>query len=430
MIDPNLLRYELETTAKKLQRRQYQLDIENIKKKEASRKKLQKENDSLREQRNSWSKESGYAKIRGENIDFFRSKMNQINHNLDQVKLQLAMLRETIQNDLMSIPNIPDDSIPDGLHKNNNKEVLRWGNIKQYNFLLRDHTSLGKMMGYELNFSVASKITGSRFVVMCGDIAKIHRALIQFMLDLHVEKHGYKEYYLPYLVNQTSLYGTGQLPKFEDELFHILNEKKNNRYTLIPTAEVPLINLIRNEIIEEKILPLKMVAHTPCFRAEAGAYGKDTRGLIRMHQFDKVELVQIVQPQKSMEALEAITLHAEKVLQLLDLPYRKILLCAGELSFASCKTYDLEVWFPYEKRYYEVSSCSNVSDFQSRRIHARYRIKGNKKLYLLHTLNGSGLAVGRTLAAILENYQLPDGGIEIPKVLKPYMKNLKKLYYN
>ncbi|PLK58143.1 serine--tRNA ligase, partial [Candidatus Palibaumannia cicadellinicola] len=304
--------------------------------------------------------------------------------------------------------------------------VQRWGEPRKYNFLVRDHVSLGEMIG-DIDFTAGVKLTGSRFVVIRGQIARLHRALSQFMLDIHTQQHGYQEYYLPYLVNQTSLYSSGHIPKYAEDLFHIQplsEDKQTSVYTLIPTAEVPLINLLRGEIFDENILPLKMTSHTPCFRSEAGSYGRDTRGLIRMHQFDKVEMVQAIKPEQSMQALEEMTGHAEKVLQLLNLPYRKMLLCTGDMGFSSCKTYDLEVWFPAQNNYREVSSCSNIGDFQARRMLARYRSKDDNKLHLLHTLNGSGLAVGRTLIAVLENYQRADGRIEIPEQLLPYMKGL------
>ncbi|MGL5311543.1 MAG: serine--tRNA ligase, partial [Plesiomonas shigelloides] len=324
----------------------------------------------------------------------------------------------------LSIPNIPSDEVPTGKDENDNQEVRRWGTPRQYDFDVRDHVDLGEMAG-GMDFAAAVKLTGARFVVLKGQIAKLHRALTQFMLDLHTTEHGYLETYVPYLVNQETLYGTGQLPKFGNDLFHTKPlEEGDPTFALIPTAEVPVTNLVRGEILEEESLPLKMTAHTPCFRSEAGSYGRDTRGLIRMHQFDKVELVQIVRPEDSMQALEELTGHAEKVLQLLGLPYRTVLLCTGDMGFGSHKTYDLEVWLPAQNTYREISSCSNMGDFQARRMQARCRSKTDKKPRLVHTLNGSGLAVGRTLVAILENYQQADGRIEIPEVLRSYMGGL------
>ncbi|MFA0231238.1 serine--tRNA ligase, partial [Vibrio sp. 10N.261.45.A7] len=326
----------------------------------------------------------------------------------------------------MSIPNLPDAEVPDGKDEDDNVEVSRWGQPKTYDFEVKDHVDLGEMSG-GLDFASAVKISGSRFIVMKGKFARLHRAIAQFMLDLHTDEHGYTEMYVPYLVNHDSLYGTGQLPKFGEDLFHTspLTEQVSDvplkTLSLIPTAEVPVTNMVRDTITDEAELPLKMTAHTPCFRSEAGSYGRDTRGLIRMHQFDKVELVQITKPEDSMAALEELTGHAEKVLQLLELPYRKVILCTGDMGFGSAKTYDLEVWVPAQETYREISSCSNMWDFQARRMQARFRRKGEKKPELVHTLNGSGLAVGRTMVAILENNQEADGRIAIPAVLQPYM---------
>ena len=353
--------------------------------------------------------------------------MNQLGEKLDAAKAELDKLQQEIRDIALSIPNIPDDEVPDGKDDSENLEVSRWGEPRQYDFEVKDHVSLGELAG-GLDFPAAVKLTGARFVVMKGQMARMHRALAQFMLDLHTEKHGYQELYVPYLVNHATLYGTGQLPKFGEDLFHtkpLEEEADSSTYALIPTAEVPVTNLVRDEILDEDALPLKMTAHTPCFRSEAGSYGRDTRGLIRMHQFDKVELVQIVHPEKSMAALEELTGHAEKVLQLLNLPYRKVLLCTGDIGFGSRKTYDLEVWLPAQNTYREISSCSNMWDFQARRMQARFRGKSDKKTQLVHTLNGSGLAVGRTLVAVLENYQQADGRIEVPEVLRPYMNGLE-----
>lgn len=427
MLDPNLLRTELDAVAEKLARRGFTLDVEKLRELEERRKVLQVETETLQADRNSRSKTIGAAKARGEDIEPLRLEVNQLGEKLDSAKAELDKLQQEIRDIALSIPNIPDDQVPDGKDDSDNVEVARWGEPRQYDFEVRDHVSLGELTG-GLDFPAAVKLTGARFVVMKGQIARMHRALAQFMLDLHTEQHGYQELYVPYLVNHDTLYGTGQLPKFGEDLFHtkpLEEEADSSTYALIPTAEVPVTNLVRDEILDEDALPLKMTAHTPCFRSEAGSYGRDTRGLIRMHQFDKVELVQIVHPEKSMDALEELTGHAEKVLQLLNLPYRKVILCTGDIGFGSRKTYDLEVWLPAQNTYREISSCSNMWDFQARRMQARFRGKSDKKTQLVHTLNGSGLAVGRTLVAILENYQLADGRIEVPEVLRPYMKGLE-----
>ncbi|WP_144140565.1 serine--tRNA ligase [Providencia rettgeri] len=427
MLDPNLLRTELDAVAEKLARRGFTLDVEKLRELEERRKVLQVETETLQADRNSRSKTIGAAKARGEDIEPLRLEVNQLGEKLDSAKAELDKLQQEIRDIALSIPNIPDDQVPDGKDDSDNVEVARWGEPRQYDFEVKDHVSLGELSG-GLDFPAAVKLTGARFVVMKGQIARMHRALAQFMLDLHTEQHGYQELYVPYLVNHDTLYGTGQLPKFGEDLFHtkpLEEEADSSTYALIPTAEVPVTNLVRDEILDEDSLPLKMTAHTPCFRSEAGSYGRDTRGLIRMHQFDKVELVQIVHPEKSMDALEELTSHAEKVLQLLNLPYRKVILCTGDIGFGSRKTYDLEVWLPAQNTYREISSCSNMWDFQARRMQARFRGKSDKKTQLVHTLNGSGLAVGRTLVAILENYQLADGRIEVPEVLRPYMKGLE-----
>ena len=388
---------------------------------------LQVETESLQAERNSLSKSVGQAKARGEDIEALRQQVNSLSEKLDSAKVKLEKVQSEIHAIVAAIPNIPDDSVPTGKDEDDNKEVFRWGEPRKFDFEIKDHVSLGEN-GKALDFAASAKLTGARFVVMRGQIARLHRALAQFMLDLHTQEHGYQEHYVPYLVNRDTLFGTGQLPKFEGDLFHtkpLEEEGDASAYGLIPTAEVPLTNLVRDEILDEADLPLRMCAHTPCFRSEAGSYGRDTRGLIRMHQFDKVELVQIVEPEKSMEALEELTGHAEKVLQLLGLPYRKIVLCTGDMGFCSCKTYDLEVWVPAQNTYREISSCSNIRDFQARRMHARYRTKGDKNPQLVHTLNGSGLAVGRTLVAVMENYQEADGRIKVPEVLLPYMGGLE-----
>ncbi len=427
MLDPNLLRNEPDAVAEKLARRGFKLDVDTLRSQEERRKVLQVETETLQAERNSRSKSIGQAKARGEDIEPLRQEVNALGERLDAAKAELDTLQNDIRDIALAIPNIPADEVPQGKDDSENLEVSRWGEPRQYDFAVRDHVELGEMTA-GLDFAAAAKLTGSRFVVMKGQIALMHRALSQFMLDLHTEQHGYLETYVPYLVNHASLYGTGQLPKFGEDLFHtrpLEEEASASDYALIPTAEVPLTNLVRDEILEEESLPLKLTAHTPCFRSEAGAYGRDTRGLIRMHQFDKVEMVQITRPEDSMQALEELTGHAERVLQLLELPYRKVLLCTGDMGFGSCKTYDLEVWLPAQDTYREISSCSNMGDFQARRMQARCRSKNEKKPRLVHTLNGSGLAVGRTLVAVLENYQQADGRIAVPEVLRPYMKGLE-----
>ncbi|PHI31390.1 serine--tRNA ligase [Budvicia aquatica] len=427
MLDPNLLRNELDTTAEKLARRGFKLDVETLRKQEERRKVLQVETERLQAERNSRSKSIGDAKARGEDIEPLRLEVNQLGDRLDSAKAELEQLQSEIRDLALNIPNIPHDSVPSGKDENDNLEISRWGEPRTFDFPVRDHVDLGELTG-GLDFAAAVKLTGARFVVMKGQVARMHRALAHFMLDLHTNEHGYTETYVPYLVNHATLYGTGQLPKFGEDLFHtkpLGEEADSSNYALIPTAEVPVTNLVRDEILDEDALPMKLTAHTPCFRSEAGSYGRDTRGLIRMHQFDKVELVQIVRPEDSAQALEELTGHAEKVLQLLGLPYRKILLCTGDMGFSSSKTYDLEVWVPAQNTYREISSCSNMWDFQARRMQARYRGKADKKTTLVHTLNGSGLAVGRTLVAILENYQQADGRIEVPQALRPYMGGLE-----
>ncbi|MGG6098243.1 serine--tRNA ligase [Pantoea allii] len=427
MLDPNLLRNEPDAVAEKLARRGFKLDVEMLRSLEERRKVLQVETENLQAERNSRSKSIGQAKARGEDIEPLRQEVNSLGERLDAAKAELDELQNQIRDFSLALPNIPADEVPPGKDDTENQEVSRWGEPRQFDFQVKDHVELGEA-AKGLDFAAAVKLTGSRFVVMQGQIARLHRALSQFMIDLHTEQHGYLETYVPYLVNHATLYGTGQLPKFGEDLFHtrpLEEESESSHYALIPTAEVPLTNLIRDEIVEEDNLPLKLTAHTPCFRSEAGSYGRDTRGLIRMHQFDKVEMVQIVAPETSMNALEELVGHAEKVLQLLNLPYRKVLLCTGDMGFGATKTYDLEVWLPAQNTYREISSCSNMGDFQARRMQARTRNKQDKKPRLVHTLNGSGLAVGRTLVAVLENYQQLDGRIAVPEVLRPYMKGLE-----
>jgi seryl-tRNA synthetase len=428
MLDSKLLRTELDETAAKLARRGFKLDVETIRKLEEQRKSIQVEVENLQSTRNSISKQIGQKMAAGdkEGAEEIKKQIGTLGSDLDAKKVELEQVMAQLDEFTLSVPNIPADEVPDGKDENDNVEISRWGEPKSYDFELKDHVDLGEM-GDGLDFASAVKITGARFIVMKGQFARLHRAIAQFMLDLHTEEHGYTEMYVPYLVNSDSLFGTGQLPKFGKDLFHTeplvekVNDEEPRKLSLIPTAEVPVTNLVRDTISDEADLPLKMTAHTPCFRSEAGSYGRDTRGLIRMHQFDKVELVQITKPEDSMNALEELTGHAEKVLQLLELPYRKVVLCTGDMGFGARKTYDLEVWVPAQETYREISSCSNMWDFQARRMQARFRRKGEKKPELVHTLNGSGLAVGRTMVAILENNQEADGRIAIPTVLQKYM---------
>lgn len=427
MLDPNLLRNELDVVAKKLARRNCKLDTDSLRHYEKERKALQIETENLQAQSNAHAKLIGAAKAKGEDIELLCEDTKQLGERLNVARAKLQEVQNKLLDVTLSLPNLPDDSVPEGNCEQDNKVISHWGDPRKDDCNVEDHITLGERRG-ELDFAAGVKLTGTRFVVMKGAIARLHRALSQFMLDLHTEQHGYQEVYVPYLVNSNSLLGTGQLPKFGEDLFHtkpLAEESSSSNYALIPTAEVPLTNLVRGEILEGASLPLKMTAHTPCFRSEAGSYGRDTRGLIRMHQFDKVELVQITRPENSMDALEELTKHAEKVLQLLKLPYRKVLLCTGDIGAAACKTYDLEVWLPAQKKYREISSCSNMGDFQARRMEARYRDKQGEKPQLVHTLNGSGLAVGRTLVAVLENNQQADGKITIPEVLRPYMRGLE-----
>lgn len=422
MLDSKYLRSELAETAKRLAQRGFVLDVDKISALEEQRRQLQVSTQELQNQRNSQSKAIGQAKARGEDIAPLLAEVDGLGAQLETAKVQLDAVLAELDAIAQMIPNLPDTSVPAGKDETGNIEVRRFGEPRQFDFPVQDHVSLGESLDKGLDFESAVKIAGSRFVVMRGQIARLHRALTQFMLDLHTEQHGYTEMYVPYLVNKDSLFGTGQLPKFGADLFHTQPATEEGvGMSLIPTAEVPVTNLARDRIYELAELPVKMTAHTPCFRSEAGSYGRDTRGLIRQHQFDKVELVQLVHPSQSMAALEELTGHAEKVLQLLGLPYRVMLLCTGDMGFGSAKTYDLEVWLPAQNTYREISSCSNMWDFQARRMQARFRPEEGKKPELLHTLNGSGLAVGRTLVAILENYQQADGRIAIPAVLQPYM---------
>ncbi len=420
MLDPKCLRENLDKAYEQLKKRGYELEIDKIQNLEKKRKTLQTETQELQSNRNKRSKEIGVSKAADKDITAMSAQMEKLNEDLESKKTKLKKLQEELQQIYDYIPNLPYDSVPSGVTEEDNLEIRRWGEIKKFDFKIKDHVELGEGLGL-MDFAIAAKISGTRFVVLKGKLAQLQRALTQFMLDLHANTHGYQEVYVPYLVNAHSLYGTGNLPKFYSELFHI----SDTNYSLIPTAEVPITNLVRETIIESQDLPLKYVAHTPCFRSEAGSYGKDMHGMIRHHQFEKVELVQIVKPENSYDTLEKLTSHAEAVLQKLNLPYRVIALCAGELGFASAKTYDLEVWLPGQNNYREISSCSNFEAFQARRMQARWRNLQTGKPELIHTLNGSGLAVGRTLIAVMENYQDKDGNIHIPEVLWGYTSGTK-----
>ena len=419
MLDPKLLRTELEQTATKLARRGHILDIELISALESQRKTLQIRAQELQNERNTRSKAIGQAKASGQNIQPLLDEVANFGNQLKRTENDLEVIQTQLLTLQLSIPNLPHDSTPDGNSDTDNVEIRRWGQPRQFEFTARDHVDLGAEGG--LDFEAATKLTGTRFAVIRGQLARLHRALTQFMLDLHTQEHGYREVYVPYMVNTDSLRGTGQLPKFEADLFKLSGELN---YYLIPTAEVPVTNLARDSILDNDQLPLRYVAHTPCFRSEAGSYGKDVRGMIRQHQFEKVELVQIVRPKDSYTALEELTSHAEHVLQRLGLPYRVVALCTGDIGFSSAKTYDLEVWLPGQQKYREISSCSNFEDFQARRMQARWRNPVTGKPELVHTLNGSGLAVGRTLVAVMENYQDERGRIQIPEALKPYLGGL------
>lgn len=423
MLDAKLFRSELEQTAARLkQARNFTLDVAELEQLEQQRKALQVRTETLQAQRNASAKSIGQAKARGEDISHLVAAVDDLGEQLETAKTDLNGVQQRLHNMIAGVPNIPADEVPLGVDENDNQEISRWGQPRQFHFKVNDHVDVAQGLQNGMNFDQGVKLAGARFVVLQGQLARLHRALSQFMLDLHTEHHGYNEAYVPYLVNQDTLFGTGQLPKFGEDLFHVQGATENSvALSLIPTAEVPLTNLWRDEIADESQLPLQYVAHTPCFRSEAGSHGRDTRGLIRQHQFDKVELVCLTRPEDSMSALETLTGHAEKVLQLLELPYRKVLLCTGDMGFGSCKTYDLEVWIPSQNKYREISSCSNMGDFQARRMQARFRRKGANKPELMHTLNGSGLAVGRTLVALLENFQQADGSVAIPAALQPYL---------
>jgi len=429
MLDSKYLRQDVEQTAARLAARGYELDVAKVTELEEQRKTLQVKTQELQSQRNASAKAIGQAKAKGEDAQPLLDAVANLGSELDATKKAQDEVLNVINDIALAIPNLPDESVPEGADEDDNVEILTWGTPKKYDFEVKDHVDVGQDLN-GLDFEMGVKISGARFTVMRGQVARMHRALTQYMLDTHTDKNGYTEMYVPYLVNSASLYGTSQLPKFAGDLFHTLglvndDGEQQAGFSLIPTAEVPLTNSARDEIYEESDLPIRLTAHTPCFRSEAGSYGRDTRGLIRQHQFDKVELVQLVKPEDSMQALEELTGHAEQILQALELPYRKVILCMGDMGFGAAKTYDLEVWLPAQDTYREISSCSNMVDFQARRMQARFRREGAKKPELLHTLNGSGLAVGRTLVAILENYQQADGSVVVPEVLRPYMGGLE-----
>ena len=423
MLDPQLLRSDPESVAARLAERGYELDAAGWRELDARRKELQMRTHELQNQKNLSAKSIGEAKRRGEDIQPLLDKVKHLGQELGQAESEFARVKDQQQSWLMEIPNIQLDGVPPGKDENDNVEIRRWGEPTVLDFEPRDHVELGEQNGL-IDMASAAKLSGSRFVVLRGQLSRMHRALAQFMLDVHTQEHGYTELYLPYLVNAEAMTGTGQLPKFGDDAFATTDEPP--RY-LIPTAEVPMTNIVAGEIIDAGDLPLRFTSHTPCFRREAGSYGKDTRGIIRQHQFEKVEMVQVTRPQDSSDALEELTGHAEVILQRLELPYRTVVLCTGDMGFSAAKTYDIEVWLPGQGAYREISSCSVCTDFQARRMMARWRNPDTGKPELVHTLNGSGLAVGRTLLAVMENYQQQDGSIRVPEVLKPYMGGLEAI---
>ena len=423
MLDSRYLRKNIQEVAQRLAIKGFELDQKFIEDKENKRKKVQIETEELQAERNLNSKKIGKLKAEGKEVGDLLDLVARIGEQLDQSKVELENIQQELNQYYLTIPNIPDVSVPLGDSEDDNLEVRKWGKIEQLGFDSKDHVDLTAKSN-KLSFDDAAKISGSRFSIMRGSLARMHRALVHFMLDLHTKEHGYEEVYVPYIVNKESLLGTGQLPKFEEDLFKIDGERE---FYLIPTAEVPVTNILRDKIVEADELPVKYVSHTPCFRSEAGSYGRDTKGMIRQHQFEKVELVMVVRPEDSQNALEELTSHAEQILKKLNLPYRVVNLCGKDLGFASAKTYDIEVWLPGQSAYREISSCSNFLDFQARRISGRWRQTSSSKPELFHTLNGSGLAVGRTLVAILENYQNGDGSLSIPEALHPYMDGEEKI---
>ncbi len=430
MLEIQQLRNDLENVRKTLAKRGFAFPVDAFNTLEAERKTIQTQTQELQAKRNSASKQIGHAKSKGEDASAILAEVANLGDELKQAETQLEQIQTKMQHMLLEIPNLPHDSVPEGKSEEDNVEIRRWGTPRIFVFEIKDHVRVGEDLGL-LDFETAAKLSGARFNVMTGALARLHRALAQFMLDTHTQENGYTEAYVPYLINSDSLRGTGQLPKFEEDLFAVYAGGKNDddkspNFHLIPTAEVPITNMVRNEIVPLEQLPLKYVAHTPCFRSEAGSYGRDTRGLIRQHQFDKVELVHIAHPEQSYDALEQLIGHAEMILRKLELPYRVMSLCTGDMGFSATKTYDIEVWLPAQNTYREISSCSNCEAFQARRMQARFRnTKGKPEL--LHTLNGSGLAVGRTLVAILENCQNADGSVSVPEALQPYIGGVEKI---
>jgi seryl-tRNA synthetase len=432
MLEIQQLRTDLDNVTRQLAKRGFAFPMEAFNALEAERKIIQTQTQELQAQRNAASKKIGQAKSKGEDASAIMAEVANLGDALKQAEEHLERIQQQLQKILLEVPNLPHASVPEGKDETGNVQIRRWGEPRSFDFDIQDHVSIGE--GLELlDFETAAKLSGARFSLMKGGLARLHRALAQFMLDTHTQEHGYVETYVPYLVSRDSLRGTGQLPKFEQDLFAVkaggADPTSGPEYHLIPTAEVPITNMVRDEIVPLQALPLKYVSHTPCFRSEAGSYGRDTRGLIRQHQFDKVELVHIVHPDQSYDALEQLVGHAEKILQKLGLPYRVMALCTGDMGFSAAKTYDIEVWLPAQNTYREISSCSNCEAFQARRMQARFRNENGKPV-LLHTLNGSGLAVGRTLVAVLENYQNADGSVTIPEVLRPYMNGLDRLVSN
>ncbi len=426
MLDAKLVRTQPQLLAERLATRGFALDLAQLDALESRRKAVQTRTETLQAERNSRSKSIGQAKARGEDIQPLLADVDRMGNELAEAKQELEGIQQELDALLLSMPNLPAESVPVGESEDENVEVRRWGTPRSFDFDVKDHVALGEQHGY-LDFETAAKLSGARFALMRGPIARLHRALAQFMLDLHVNEHGYEEAFTPYLVQAEALQGTGQLPKFEEDLFKISRGEDQRDLYLIPTAEVSLTNIVSQSILGAEELPLKLTAHTPCFRSEAGSAGRDTRGMIRQHQFDKVEMVQIVRPQESAAALEELTGHAEDVLKRLELPYRTMALCTGDMGFSAQQTYDLEVWIPSQGKYREISSCSNCGDFQARRMQARWRNPETGKPELVHTLNGSGLAVGRTLVAVLENYQQADGSIEVPQALRSYMGGVERI---
>ncbi|MDM8356194.1 serine--tRNA ligase [Pandoraea communis] len=430
MLDIQLLRKDLDGVAARLKARGYTLDVATFAALEAERKQIQTQTEELQARRNALSKQVGMKKGKGEDASAEIAEVGGIADLLKASEVRLEEVQARLSDLLLGVPNLPHESVPVGSDETQNVEVRRWGTPREFDFAVRDHVDLGAALG--LDFDAATKLAGARFSVMKGGIARLHRALAQFMIDTHTSEHGYTEMYVPYIVNAASMRGTGQLPKFEDDLFKVPRKvggeegERIENFYLIPTAEVSLTNIVRDELLAADAVPMHMVAHTPCFRSEAGSYGKDTRGMIRQHQFDKVELVHVVRPEESYATLEMLVGHAEAILQKLNLPYRTIVLCTGDMGFGSAKTYDMEVWIPAQNTYREISSCSNMENFQARRMQARFR-NAQGKPELVHTLNGSGLAVGRTLVAVLENYQNADGSVTIPDVLRPYMGGIECL---